>query len=648
MKYTVGQLVKRAKNLADISNTDFLSYTELTQYVNDAWTTLYQWLINNGDKQFVTEVRLQGTGVGNYVEYAIPHDLYQIISIKSKWGGLLTRHSDSQGRNHNGTYEVINNKIRIYSGLDDLILTYYRIPLFLTFPDKQLKVDLGNKQIISSAGNAVLFSDGEIKNLLSGETLGQIEIKDGRSYKLGNGHVVETYITDAVLTDTWAFNNTTFYDAECNEIERPDGEVVEESSFPSSLRISLASDGKFYTKEVVQDYAYNLYEDSIIMIDNTPTASDFVSPIDPFYTDWTAVKDSSLGSYYSYADKWYKKVETEYFELLSRSAIAETLDNVAVSDQIVIDNLDASNPVEFYQMHFRYSAVALYDVDGFTTTGISRGPLVLPDSGSYTNPSTEFKAQLAKHLEIEATSLVQMHYRKFRKAAGAYITYLDYSGNSIYTTMSEDSSFSLSFDEDFNIYYQIMRLGGYGDIYLMDSLSFTVDEPRRAIQVLDDDYWFVDNEGNLNSANYGLIYEFSYIPEEIIRTDDWELNKCFIIKDSNNKFHLLIIHDMPNAIEEIDLDIKSFKTLALLKYGPLITNGTSASIHSHIPDTALNFPNELYFSLIAADLGLRFACKMNANTDGLNSIYTNMKNQYLNSLGQDGDYLRIKNVYGAR
>lgn len=648
MKYSVSQLVKRAKNLADIGNTDFLTHTELTQYVNDAWTTLYQWLINQGDKQFVTEARLQGTGVGNYVEYEIPHDLYQIISIKSKWGGLLTRHADSQSRSHNGTYEVINNKIRIYSGLDDLILTYYRIPLFLTFPDETLRVDLGNKQIISSAGNAVLFSDGEIRNILSGETLGQIEIKEGRSYKLGNGHVVETYITDAVLMDTWTFNNTTFYDAECNEIERPDGEVVEESSFPGSLRISLASDNKFYTKEVVQDYVYDLYEDSVIMIGNTPTSSDFVSPIDSFYNDWTAVRDSSLGSYYSYADKWYKKVETEYFELLSRSAIAETLDNVAVSDQIVIDNLDASTPVEFYQMHFRYSAVALYNVDGFTTTGIDRGDLVLPDSGSYTNPSAELKAQLTRHLAIEATSLVNMQYKKFRKAAGAYLTYLDYSGNSIYSTMSEDSSFSLSFDEDFNVYYQIMRLGGYGDIYLMNRLEFTVDEPRRAIQVLDDDYWFVDTDGNLNSASYGLIYEFNYIPEEIVRTDDWELNKCFLIKDSNNRFHLLIIHDMPNAIEEIDLDIRSFDTLALLKYGPLTTNGTSAIVQSHVPDTALNFPNELYFSLIAADLGLRFACKINANTDGLNSIYTNMKNQYLNSLGQDGDYLRIKNVYGAK
>lgn len=650
MKYSVSQLVKRAKNLADIGNTDFLTHTELTQYVNDAWTTLYQWLIDQGDKQFVTEARLQGTGVGNYVEYEIPHDLYQIISIKSKWGGLLTRHADSQSRSHNGTYEVINNKIRIYSGLDDLILTYYRIPLFLTFPDETLRVDLGNKQIISSAGNAVLFSDGEIRNILSGETLGQVTLNENRNYKLGNGHIVETYITDAVLTNTYNFG-TGFVNNELVAMEEPEGEVTERNfiSNPSGETIK-DSNNNLYIRTV----AAGNYEFSDIGLVQVGTenykAVDLSAPADNFLQGWTLSRSDNapIDQVVIYNDTWYEKSEGQYYPVLGYNANYTAVLDAEVTDAVLIQELEALPLNNVYKLIANKDYHGFYTVTGFTTTAITRSQYVINGDISLGTYTPAIQSDLDLWDELNDAEPITVAHLLYRKAAGAYLTYLDYSGNSIYSTMSEDSSFSLSFDEDFNIYYQIMRLGGYGDIYLMDRLEFTVDEPRRAIQVLDDDYWFVDTDGNLNSASYGLIYEFNYIPEEIVRTDDWELDKCFIIKDSNNRFHLLIIHDMPNAIEEIDLDIKSFNTLALLKYGPLTTNGTSAIVQSHVPDTALNFPNELYFSLIAADLGLRFACKINANTDGLNSIYTNMKNQYLNSLGQDGDYLRIKNVYGAR
>lgn len=64
MKYTSNQVIKRALNLADISNTDFLTHEEQIQYINDAWQTVYQWLINKGDKQFVKEVYLENAAAG--------------------------------------------------------------------------------------------------------------------------------------------------------------------------------------------------------------------------------------------------------------------------------------------------------------------------------------------------------------------------------------------------------------------------------------------------------------------------------------------------------------------------------------------------------------------------------------------------------
>ena len=656
MKYSVEQLIQRAKNLADLGNTDFLSHTELTQYVNDAWTTLYQWLINQGDKQFVTEVSLRGTGVGNYVEYEIPHDLYQIISIKSKWGGLLTRHADSQGRNHNGTYEVINNKIRIYSGLDDLILTYYRIPLFLTFPDETLRVDLTGRSVISSAGNAVLLNDGEIRNVLSGEVLGKINLTDDRDYKLGNGHVVETYITDAVLTDTWSYGEG-FLNSDLTSMSEPEGTVNESQVItnPSGTTIK-DSNNNLYIRTLAEG-EYEFSDIGLIQIGTENyKAVDLTSPAANFLTGWTFARASNapFDQVIIYNDTWYNRVDeggtNQYYPVLGYNTSYEAVVDTVVSDELLIQELEGLPLNNVYKLLATKNYHGFYTVTGFTKTAITRSQYVINGNvalGTY-NPAIQGDIDLWD--ELNEAEAITVSYLEYRKAAGAYLTYFDYIGNVLYSTTSQDSSYSLCFDEEFNIYWQIMRLGGYGNLYLMNRLEYEYEGTEAIIQVLDNDYWKLyhnEDELYLESINYGEIFRFDFIPEEIVRTDDWELSKCFIIRDTNEKFHLLILHE-PNVIEQIDLDIKAFNTLALLKYGPLTTNGTSVLLQSHIPDTALNFPNELYFSLIAADLGLRFACKINANTDGLNSIYTNMKNQYLNSLGQDGDYLRIKNVYGAR
>ena len=86
MNYTARQLITRAKNLADLRNTSFLDHDELTQYINDSFTTVYNWLIQKGDTQFVKEVELSsGNGVGEYTEYELPKDLYIINLLRNRF-----------------------------------------------------------------------------------------------------------------------------------------------------------------------------------------------------------------------------------------------------------------------------------------------------------------------------------------------------------------------------------------------------------------------------------------------------------------------------------------------------------------------------------------------------------------------------------
>lgn len=193
MNYTATQLITRAKNLADIRNTSFLDHDELTQYINDSFTTVYNWLIQKGDTQFVKEVELSsGNGVGEYTEYKLPNDLYIIKSIKNPYSGhLIPRHAESEGINSD-SYDVVNDRLRLYGvASSHLVVTYWTKPPFISITDEEVTVENNTDGIISSAGNSVLFDDGSIYNLKTNEPLGSITIEDNHTYVLGNGHVFD-------------------------------------------------------------------------------------------------------------------------------------------------------------------------------------------------------------------------------------------------------------------------------------------------------------------------------------------------------------------------------------------------------------------------------------------------------------------------
>lgn len=228
MLYTASDIIKRSMQLADITNTDFLTHEEQTAYLNDAWTTVFQWLINKGDKQFVQEVELQNPqGFNEWVEYDIPSDLYQICSLKNKISGqIVNRQAESQGIN-SGNYEIVNDKIRLYGvRTGPLLLTYWVKPIDITFPDKDIYTDLPfvynpNGYILSRCGNTVLTRDGIIYNTLTNETLGNIEdIDNTHSYLLGKGFYIDNSniynLKGESIGTIGAFPSNYFYDNDDN------------------------------------------------------------------------------------------------------------------------------------------------------------------------------------------------------------------------------------------------------------------------------------------------------------------------------------------------------------------------------------------------------------------------------------------------
>lgn len=124
MIYKVSDIVKAAKQIADLENSDFISWNENIRLVNEAWTAVHQKLINKGDMTFVDEMDIGKA-------QPLPENFYQVLSILDNYNTPVPRYSI--GMNDSQIwYKLINNKI-ILNGLQSAKLTYFTKPQFLTY-----------------------------------------------------------------------------------------------------------------------------------------------------------------------------------------------------------------------------------------------------------------------------------------------------------------------------------------------------------------------------------------------------------------------------------------------------------------------------------------------------------------------------------
>ena len=144
MKYNISDIVKAAKQIADLENSDFISWNENIRLLNEAWTAVHQKLINKGDFTFVNEM-----DIGK--EQELPTDFYQVLSILDNYHTPVPRYSI--GMNDSQIwYKIINNKL-ILNGLQSAKLTYYTNVPFLTYPAETI-----NDALPLEAGEVIKFA----------------------------------------------------------------------------------------------------------------------------------------------------------------------------------------------------------------------------------------------------------------------------------------------------------------------------------------------------------------------------------------------------------------------------------------------------------------------------------------------------------
>lgn len=150
MTYKISDIVRAAKQIADLENSDFISWNENIRLINEAWTSVHQKLINKGDMTFINEMNITK-------EQYLPEDFYQVLSVLDNYNTPVPRYSI--GMNDSQIwYKLINNKI-ILNGLHSAKLTFFTKPQFLTYSAETIIDALSlqeGEEIKFACGNYVL------------------------------------------------------------------------------------------------------------------------------------------------------------------------------------------------------------------------------------------------------------------------------------------------------------------------------------------------------------------------------------------------------------------------------------------------------------------------------------------------------------
>ena len=156
-------LFKRAKQLADLEGSDFISWNEAVNCINESNVGLYEKLIAMGDNSFVKSYRTTKE------EEELPEDFWQLKGV-FLWnnGNLQTinRRADNNGVHHL-SYELRNGKLYLFGNPNDVLVEYYPKPQQLFFPPAEVPITLPeetDRMYLDCCGHDFLVCDKETRD----------------------------------------------------------------------------------------------------------------------------------------------------------------------------------------------------------------------------------------------------------------------------------------------------------------------------------------------------------------------------------------------------------------------------------------------------------------------------------------------------
>lgn len=139
-------IVNRARELADLQNSDFIGWKENNNLLNEAYTKLYTELINHKDRFYIKSISPNDLELDrendNERFYKLPEDFYMLNNITRGVNcEQILRKAPAESKT-SYRYDIINNCLVLYGGVEqtDLTMEYWTIPetLSIKAPTKNI------------------------------------------------------------------------------------------------------------------------------------------------------------------------------------------------------------------------------------------------------------------------------------------------------------------------------------------------------------------------------------------------------------------------------------------------------------------------------------------------------------------------------
>lgn len=248
-------LFRRAKQLADLEGSNFISWNESINCINEANVGLYEKLINIGDNSFVKSFRT------NKESEVLPEDFWQLKGVYLWNNGnlqVINRRADNNGTHHL-SYEIRNGFINLFGNPDDVLIEYFPKPKKLFYKPDSFTINLDdNFTYLDCHKHTFLYKS---VNQSSNDTLSLYDL-DGVKTLPHFMLIDHNLINGAYLTENFVFvysnNSLRIYDiATGNE------------TITNQYRVVITESGKEYllkTGGIPKIYSFQIKSDSNLQL----------------------------------------------------------------------------------------------------------------------------------------------------------------------------------------------------------------------------------------------------------------------------------------------------------------------------------------------------------------------------------------------
>lgn len=218
-------LFRRAKQLADLEGSDFITWNEAENCINESYVGLYEKLISMGDNSFVKSYHTNKSE-------PLPPDFWQLKGVFSYNDGnlqVINRRADNTNT-HFLSYELRNGNLELFGSPNDVLVEYYPKPKKLYFRPNAITVDLPEADYKDCCNTLFLYetTDTESNPILSVYDADGVKSVEGVLTPGTRNYITNNFVIAQSGTTVTIYDLTSGYSASISDaipLVNEDGEL---------------------------------------------------------------------------------------------------------------------------------------------------------------------------------------------------------------------------------------------------------------------------------------------------------------------------------------------------------------------------------------------------------------------------------------